>query len=72
MAVTQADVDALNEAIALGVRQATIGGQTVLYQTSASLIQARDDMVAQLKKANPPTERRSKQISAYHAGRGFD
>lgn len=72
MAVSQADIDALNEAIALGVRQATIGGQTVLYQTTASLIQARDDMVLQFKKANPPAERRSKQITAFHAGRGFD
>lgn len=71
MAVTQADVDALNEAIAAGVRQVTIGGQTITYNTTESLIQARNDMRAELQRANPPAEKRSRQHQAYHAGRGF-
>lgn len=69
MAVSQADIDNLNEAIAAGTRQVTIGGQSVTYQTTASLIQARDDMVKQMRKlADAP---RSRQLQAYHSGRGF-
>ena len=45
MAVTQADIDALNKAISAGERQVSIGGQSVTYQTVASLIQARDDQL---------------------------
>lgn len=73
MAVTQADLDNLNAAIASGARQATIGGQTILYQTTASLIQARDDLANQLRKQNDTAagKKRSKQTMAYHAGRGY-
>lgn len=70
MAVSQADIDNLNEAIASGTRQVTIGGQSVTYQTTASLIQARDDMVRQLAQQTA-TERRSRSMYAYHGGRGF-
>lgn len=70
MAVSQADIDNLNEAIASGTRQVTIGGQSVTYQTTASLIQARDDMVKQLR-ALQATERRSRQLGAYQSTRGF-
>jgi len=72
MAVTQADVDALNEAIAAGVRQVTIGGQTLTYNTTESLIQARNDMRSELQRATATVEtRRSRQLQGYHAGRGF-
>lgn len=71
MAVTQQDVDNLNAAIAAGVRQATIGGQTVLYQTTDSLIKARDDMRDQLK-AQAGGQKRSRQMQAVHAGRGYE
>lgn len=70
MAVSQADIDNLNEAIASGTRQVTIGGQSVTYQTVASLIQARDDMVKQMRLAAPAVPR-SRQLQAYHSGRGF-
>jgi hypothetical protein len=69
MAVSQADIDNLNEAIATGTRQVTIGGQSVTYQTTASLIQARDDMVKQLAKL--ADTRRSRTLQGYYSGRGF-
>lgn len=72
MPVSQSDIDNLNAAIAAGVRQATIGGQTVLYQTTESLIKARDDMKAELNKVNGGGVKRSRQIQAYHAGRGYE
>lgn len=71
MAVSQADIDALNAAIASGTRQVTIGGQSITYQTTASLIAARDDMVKQLRALEEATSRRSRQLGAYHSGRGF-
>lgn len=73
MAVTQADVDALNQAIADGVRQVTINGQSTTYNTTDSLIRARDDMLAQLNAATLRAEGRSpnKRVYLYHAGRGY-
>lgn len=72
MAVTQTDIDNLNAAIAQGVRQATIGGQTVLYQTTESLIKARDDMQDQLNKQTPNANRRSRQMQVVYGGRGYE
>lgn len=71
MAVSQADIDALNEAIAAGVRQVTIGGQTVTYNTTESLIKARDDMRNELKALAPAGTKRSRRFNAFHGGRGF-
>jgi len=73
MAVTQADIDALNQAIADGVRQVTINGQSTTYNTTASLIQARNDLQALL---NAETLRASgrgpgKRQYLYYAGRGY-
>ena len=70
MAVTQADIDNLNAAIASGTRQVMIGGQTVLYQTTESLIKARDDMKTELK-AQSATQKRSRQMLAYQSSRGY-
>lgn len=70
MAVTQADIDNLNAAIASGTRQVTIGGQTVLYQTTESLIKARDDLTKELMRSTATTKR-SRQTLAYHKGRGY-
>ena len=70
MAVTQADIDNLNTAIAAGVRSVTVGGQTVIYGTAESLIKARDDMKAQLAAQN--TSQRPRQSYAFYAGRGYD
>lgn len=72
MAVSQSDIDNLNAAIAAGVRQATIGGQTVLYQTTESLIKARDDMQKELNKVNSGGLKRSRQSLAYYGGRGYE
>lgn len=69
MAVTQADIDALNRAIADGVRSVTIRGQTVTYNTTASLIAARDDMRRELAAQTQP--QRSRRTYLYHAGRGY-
>lgn len=67
----KANVKSLNAAIASGARSVTLGGQTITYNTTASLIQARDDQQAQLNAALA-TKRRSKQTYLYQAGRGFD
>lgn len=69
--VTQLDIDNLNAAIASGARSATIGGQTITYNTTASLIIARDDMIRQLNAQNA-TKRRSKQTYLFQNGRGYD
>lgn len=70
MAVTQADIDELNKAIADGVRSVTIGGKTVIYNTTESLIKARNDMRNELRQQQEG-EKRSRQMRAYHAGRGY-
>jgi len=69
MAVTQTDIDNLNAAIASGTRSVTIGGQTVIYNTTESLIKARDDMTKQLAKQNGA--RRPKQTYLFQNGRGY-
>lgn len=72
MAVSQADIDALNEAIASGTRQVTIGGQSIIYNTTESLIKARNDMRNELRKLSETNATRSRRTQAYYAGRGFD
>ena len=71
MAVTQTDIDNLNAAIASGVRSTTLGGQTVVFNTTDSLIKARDDMKTQLTAQNAATAR-PRQSYAFYAGRGYD
>ncbi len=73
MAVSQTDIDNLNAAIASGTRQVTIGGQTILYQTTDSLIKARDDLTKELQKQNDAAagKKRNRQSLAYYAGRGY-
>ena len=67
----QAQVDALNRAIASGARSVTLGGQTLIYNTSDSLIKARNDLQGQLV-ALRATKRRSRQTYLFQAGRGYD
>ena len=71
--VTQADMDSLNRAIASGTRSVTIGGQTVVYNTTESLIKARNDAQTQLNAQNAQStgKRRPKQTLLYQASRGF-
>lgn len=71
MAVTQQDIDNLNAAIASGARSVTIGGQTLIYNTTESLIKARDDLAKQLDQQTR-TSPRPKQMYAVFAGRGYD
>lgn len=70
MAVTQAYIDTLNQAIADGVRQVTLpGGQVTIFQTTESLIKARDDMRRELKR----TQRQARSNTGYitYGGRGY-
>lgn len=73
MAVTQLDIDNLNDAIKRGVRSVTVGGQTVIYNTSESLIRARDNLQAQLNAQNAAAtgQRRPKQTYLVQTGRGY-
>lgn len=82
MPVTQEQIDAaaasvasLNQAIDDGVRQVSIRGQTTTFNTTASLIQARDDAARRLKAlqdefagAQTPSGR---VAYFYQAGRGY-
>lgn len=74
MAVTQQDIDNLNAAIASGTRSVTLGGQTVIYNTTESLIKARDDLLKQkaAEDAAAAGKRRPRQTYGYLAGRGYD
>lgn len=74
MAVTQADLDALNQAIADGVRSVTVGGQTTIYNTTDSLIRARDDVRAELLRVQQREQGRrvSRRTMLHYAGRGYN
>lgn len=74
MAVTQADIDNLNAALASGVRSATVGGQTITYGTVDALIRARDDLTKQLAAQDNAVSGRGprpRQTYTYYAGRGY-
>jgi hypothetical protein len=70
MAVLQADIDNLNTAIATGVRSVTLRGKTVIYNTTDSLIKARNDMQAQFN-AQQATDKRSRRLQVIFEGRGY-
>lgn len=72
-ATLQAQVDALNRALASGVRSVTIGGQTTTFNTTASLIEARDDAQTRLANAQAAAagRRRNSRILLYYNGRGY-
>jgi len=71
MAVTQSDIDTLNGAIASGARSVTLRGQTIIYNTTDSLIRARNDMAIQLRLTDTETPRRSRQSQLYQIDRGY-
>lgn len=73
MAVTQADIDLLNKAIAEGTRQVTLGGQSITYQTTESLIRARNDLKTEFEReANKASGTvRSKRSLLYYSDRGY-
>lgn len=72
MAVTQADIDALNAAIAKGERVVRLGDKSVEYRSITELIAARNDLAAQLAEAAnaASAEPRSRQTYLYQSGRG--
>lgn len=74
MAITQQDIDALNQAIIDGVRSVTIGGQTTLYNTTESLIKARNDMRAELARQDARTAQRryNRRTLLAYGGRGYN
>lgn len=67
MAITQLDIDNLNAAIVSGARSVTLGGQTVTYNTTTSLIQARNDLQKQLNASQ--SKPRTRQM--IYGGRGY-
>ena len=71
MAVTQTQIDALDDAIASGTRSVTLDGQTVTYNTTASLILARDNLAKRLAEQSQ-TKKRPKQTYLYQSGRGYN
>lgn len=66
----EAGIASLNVAIAAGVRSVTLGGQTVTYNTGASLIAARDSLQNQLNGLTGNRKRRIGYIT--YGGRGYD
>lgn len=76
IAALRADMASLNAAITAGARSVTLGGQTILYNTTESLIKARNDVQGRLNAClaadTPTSQKRSKQAYSYYAGRGYD
>lgn len=66
-------VESLNNAIATGARSVTLGGQTIIYNTTESLIIARDDMRKQLQALEAACQPRrvSRQAYAVFGGRDY-
>lgn len=66
-------VKALNKAIARGARSVTLGGQTIIYNTTESLMKARNDMQAQLAAVEraASSQKVSRQNYAVYGGRDF-
>lgn len=71
---TQADIDALNAAIASGEKQVALGAQQVTYRSIAELITARNDLQAQLDAQNSAelaVTRKSRVTRLHQSGRGY-
>lgn len=70
----RARVASLNQMIADGVRQVTIGDQTITYNTTDSLIRARDDARDQLTAMLQSTAGAGgspRQTQLVYSGRGY-
>ena len=75
MAVTQAQVDALNEAIAGAERQITNGSESVTYRSIADLKAARDDLQMQLNAqgvADGTATPQPRNTYVSYGGRGYN
>lgn len=78
IAAQRTRVAGLEQMLADGVRQVTIGDQTITHNTTDSLIRARDDAKATLTRmlqANAAAEgtapSRARQTQLVYAGRGY-
>jgi hypothetical protein len=71
VSIAQDNINALDSAIASGARSVTIGGQTITYNTTASLLTARAHFARIVADENVAStgKRRSKQRLAYYVGR---
>lgn len=73
---TQADIDALNAAIAGGEKQTVISGESVTYRSIAEMIAARSDLQRQLNTAAvaaaTPGRRKGTRTLLQYAGRGYN
>ena len=70
----QAQIDSLNEAIASGERQVTLGSQSITYRSISDLIAARDDRQRQLESvqaAEDSSKAPKRRTKLYYAGRGY-
>jgi hypothetical protein len=70
----QDDLEALNSAIALGVRQVVIAGESTLFNTTESLIKARNDVQARInaEQARTAARRPSPITLLQYRGRGYN
>ena len=69
MAVSQSDIDALNNALKNGERVVKSDGVLVEYRSVKEIIDARDSLVAQM--AGQSAVARPRQTIIIHGGRGF-
>ena len=67
-------VEKLTKAIGSGARSVTLGGQTITFNTTASLIEARNDMLKQIaqQEAAAAQVKRSRQTYAVYGGRDYN
>lgn len=73
MAVTQADIDNLNAAIAGGEKIVRIGDKWVEYHSIEQLIKARDDLRRELAALNVAAGQKQRPRVVYHTqkSRGY-
>lgn len=70
---TQADLDALNEALATGERVVRKGDKQIEYRSVAELIAARDELARQMANEQAASSglRPPRQYRAAFGGRGY-
>lgn len=69
MSVTQADIDALNKALASGEKIVRIGDKLVEYRSPEAIIIARNDLMSQLAKQSGST--RPRVVYVTQKSRGY-
>ena len=68
MAITQADIDALDRAIASGVLTVRHGDSLVTYQSAAEMWKTRDRLKTELVPASAATARPSTTLTVFRRG----